>query len=695
MFKQQNLSHYKSLFVDFHNPEFLEEAFQKFDAREYIKTIKSVKPDMVMFWANDHYGNCFYDTKIGHKHCRLKADYFGELAVEAHKNQMAVFAYFVVGWHNYSAIQHPDWEQVGPDGKPWNPFPSFYWKWVCLNSPQREYCVAQMKEITRKYAIEGIWIDILMTLPCGCYCQSCQEKFEKMYGTPIPRNPERGSIEAKRITDFRYKNTYDFFLEAKAQLEKIKPELIITYNGSGDILFSAIDSDALSDKLSQERALWKSRWTKTQGKPFEFLITRGYYSWSDWVIKPLDRLRTEVSTILANGGRVLLGDHGNPDGTLEPYVYKELAVIFEEIDKAKEWVRDTRSVSDVAILHSVESHKMKQWLSVDPTQFLADGLLSEMQGAYKILIEGKKQFEIISEKNLSHLRQYNNLIIPNQLCLSEEDVQHIEEFVRNGGNLISTYETGLRREDGTLRENFILNKIMGVDFLSQSLFSIDYIDDIEDCIKDNLPEIPLLISPEPAAVRGQTKGVMKASVLTRIDTAQLLARITHPSCERTPEHWVSHSHSNPRDKTQYPAIAYHKYGQGQSVYFAQPIFKAYWNTEYHPLRDLVLNILRFLNQRDTIEVTAPLGVEVVLTRREKNFIIHLVNLPQWELGKEIKQLQESLPIFNIEVKLKAPEAKKVLLPLLENKSLSFQKGNGFVSFKVPQLEVHQIVVVEC
>ena len=184
-------------------------------------------------------------------------------------------------------------------------------------------------------------------------------------------------------------------------------------------------------------------------------------------------------------------------------------------------------------------------------------------------------------------------------------------------------------------------------------------------------------------------------MLTRIDTAQLLARITHPSCERTPEHWVSHSHSNPRDKTQYPAIAYHKYGQGQSVYFAQPVFKAYWNTECHPLRDLVLNILRFLNQRDTIEVTAPLGVEVVLTRREKNFIIHLVNLPQWELGKEIKQLQESLPIFNIEVKLKALGAKKVLLPLLENRSLSFQEGNGLISFEVPELEVHQIVVVEC
>lgn len=78
--------------MDFHNPEFLEEAFQKFDAREYIKLIKSVKPDMVMFWANDHYGNCFYDTKIGHKHSLLEADYFGELTEEAHKNQMAVFA---------------------------------------------------------------------------------------------------------------------------------------------------------------------------------------------------------------------------------------------------------------------------------------------------------------------------------------------------------------------------------------------------------------------------------------------------------------------------------------------------------------------------------------------------------------------------------------------------------------------------
>lgn len=695
MSTKQNYFYRKSLFVDFHNPEFLEEAFEEFNAKEYIRLIKSLNPDMVMFWANDHYGNCFYDTKIGHKHSRLKTDYFGELVEEAHKNDIAVFAYFVVGWHNYSAIKHPDWEQIGSNGKPWKRLPSFYWKWVCLNSPQRQYCIDQMKEIVKKYDIEGVWIDILFTIPCGCYCQYCQMKFKRTYGTSILQNPEPASLAARRIVNFRYRNRYDFLTQAKEELEKIKPSLILTYNCSGDIVFSDLDSDNLVDKLSQERHLWKSRWAKTQGKPFEFLITRGYYAWSDWTIKPLDRLRAETSTVLANGGGILLGDHGNPNGTLEPYVYKNLSIIFKEIDKIEEWTKDSESISDVAVLHSVRSHKMKQWLLPDTENYFAVGdLLSEMQGAYKVLIEGKKQFEIISEEKLSDIRRYNTLIIPNQLYLSKKDCYHIEDFVRRGGSLISTYQTGLYGQEGKLRENFVLNEIIGTDYLSESHFSIDYIDNIDDCLESGLPKIPLLISPRPVSLIGQDERKQPASLFTRVNDSRILARITHPSCERTAEHWVSHTHSNPHDRTEHPAIIYNKYGRGRSVYITLPIFKAYWNTLYHPLRNLVLNIIQLLNPESLIEVSAPLGVEVVVTKRDNNLIIHLVNMPQWELGREVKGLQEILPIFGIGIRLHAPQARKVFLPLLKNKSLPFEKRRDFISFKIPELRVHQIAVVD-
>jgi hypothetical protein len=681
--------HRKSLFVDFHNPEFLKEAFSRFDAEGYIEQIKAFDPKMVMFWANDHYGNCFYNTRIGHKHERLKADYFGELAGEARRQGMAVFAYFVVGWHNYAVLTHPDWEQIDADGMPFSPFPNFHWRWACFNSPHRDDCIAQMKEIVESYGIDGIWIDILLIIPGGCYCHYCQDKYRQTFGEEMPSNPPPGTPSAKNIVEFQYLTRYDFLVDAKSALKAIKPDLIVTYNCSGDTWLSDVESDGLMDKLSQERSLWKARWAKTQGKPFEFLVTRGNYNWSDWTIKPKHRLEVEISTILANGGGVVFGDHGSPNGTLEPAVYSTLQGVMNRMDEKIPWVEGARPVADIAVLHSVKNHRMKQWLSRDGSY-----LLSEANGAYQILVEAKKQFEIISEKGLEDLGRYSTLIVPNQGFLAKKEARLISEFVQTGGNLLATYQTGLFGEDGRLRKDFALADVIGTHYEGVSSFSVDYIDGIETSLLADIPPIPLLVSPYRLPMRDDAKKEMGASLLTALGEGVSLASITHPSCERSATHWVSHGHANPWMKTDHPAFVSHSFGKGKSFYVALPVFRAYYCTRYQYLSRIVSRILDFMGGEESLRVRAPLGVEVVATRREEQWILHFVNLPHAELGKELKQVQEIVPVYDLRVNLREPRARRVFLPLSGERELPFTEQEGRVYFSVPELRIHQIVVID-
>ena len=176
--------------------------------------------------------------------------------------------------------------------------------------------------------------------------------------------------------------------------------------------------------------------------------------------------------------------------------------------------------------------------------------------------------------------------------------------------------------------------------------------------------------------------------------AEALAYITHPSCERTDEEWVSHSHSNPREKTDFPALLYRAYGKGKSLYIPLPVFRAYGASPYGLIRELLLKLLDFLDPEPTVRIQAPLGVEVTCMRKNGRTILALVNLPHGELARELKEVQEVLPVTDMPVMLKAQNVKTVSLPLSENASLAFERRGEYISFAIPKLHIMQVAVVE-
>ncbi|PYV15738.1 MAG: hypothetical protein DMG21_14095, partial [Acidobacteria bacterium] len=116
-----------------------------------------------------------------------------------------------------------------------------------------------------------------------------------------------------------------------------------------------------------------------------------------------------------------------------------------------EHYRDVANVADVAVLHS---HASMAFNNDRPWQ---SSMLFE-----QALIQAKIPFDIIFDQQLMDLSKYRVLALPDQECLSDEQVALIRHFVEHGGGLVSTEHSSLYTEWRLRRRDFGLEDLLKV-----------------------------------------------------------------------------------------------------------------------------------------------------------------------------------------------------------------------------------------
>ena len=86
------------------------------------------------------------------------------------------------------------------------------------------------------------------------------------------------------------------------------------------------------------------------------------------------------------------------------------------------------------------------------------------RGITYALMRAHLPYRSLTAENLtSGLNGISTLLLPNVTVLSDSVMDAIRQFVRDGGNLVATGHTSLYRTDGTIRSNFGLSDVFGVD----------------------------------------------------------------------------------------------------------------------------------------------------------------------------------------------------------------------------------------
>jgi len=600
----------------------------RFDGRQIVRRALAAHSEYLVLWVRDG-DYAYYNSKLLPKAPGLgERDPLREALEEAQGKKLPIIAYCVVQQGGHFLKAHPEWEMRGADGKPLGRF--------CYTSGYLE----AMKALTAEqlaYDIQGFHIDMLdqgFGPPYGCWCQACQQQFEKEYGRAMPKGltwDENWEL----MLEFRYRSSERFMKALHAHVKSIKPLATVDFNYHGNPPFSfevgqrPVQHACNGDFITGETGVWGfSALTVGLNAAFyhaaapdqrvQVAMQRGVRMYHDQTTRPLHDLRWELFTLLAHGAFVTVVDKTGFDGWLDPVAYDRIGHCFAEA-LAKRAHFGHRPMAEVGLYFS---SRTRDWLGREkPADYFQSFL-----GAHKAMVYEHIPFGVVLDENasLETLARFPIVMLPNTAILSERELTTLQGYVERGGKLLVTGQSGLFGRRGEPRSESSLRGLIGAK-LKRRLDSLDnwvLLPPRKDPLnvgmgKRTRADVPgrffagLSEQAWPFLVKGP------ASVY-ETTSATSIGELYQP--HRTTRQLGGKEDSEGRewpmspDTPVGPAILVNPIGQGVVLTLAcSPDFATASEHHIPEARKLLRDAVRFLNPTPRLEITAPPTVETVVT----------------------------------------------------------------------------------
>ena len=561
----------------------------------------------------------------------------------AHANGLREILYWNVHCVYEETIQtHPEWRQKFKNGDPIRAYGNQYL--ICINSPWKD---EYLKNLVRLFdhELDGLFLDGPMFAGSGCYCEYCQEKFLKQQGKSI------FNAEYKEFLDFRTNSVTEMIKSTYEIKEEKNPDLRLYINNSA--LRADVTGSNTSkvypyvDFLGTEGGFcWINKTfdythttshakyieTKANGKPYIVFIAGDAkpYSYCMYTGAETERL---YALSLAQGANIWYGIHG-PTKMMKSEAGRVVAKMNRYIKKNEKYLTNTKSCAKVALMWSdaTANYYASSVMKTDFTDLQEIGGEGKngnhhdaLVGFADILTRSHVQYDIADQDCIYDRRIFNYelLILPTYACLSEEEAEIIREFVNRGGNIISTFDTGMFDESGKKRSKGVLDDVFGVKRGKQVEYpdvGIGYTKLYEDIEENTIPMSGFAWEVKP------------------IESAELLAESYYPMAGR----YVAFPTES------YGYIVRNMYGKGTSIFISGTTGEVYNEWCNPDNRKMIAR--RLLETANPLTVTnAPQSVEISLRKQRHtgNYYIHLVNMTRGP-GRP---MEETIPVFDIVVEL--------------------------------------------
>jgi hypothetical protein len=309
-------------------------------------------------------------------------------------------------------------------------------------------------------------------------------------------------------------------------------------------------------------------------------------------------------------------------------------------------------------------------------------------------------------------KQLSLLILPNLGILTDDQDANVRRFVEKGGGLIATGESSLYNEWGDIRADYALTDLLGVHYLKNEL--PDSAEKHRNKIGETLHTY-LRLSPElrgnvdgpitgaEPVITGKRHSVLKGFEETdilsfggllkplKVDSGVEVIMTFIPEFPIYPPEtaWMRES------KTDIPGVILNTLPSGARIAFIPADIDrqfAIYNLPDHG--NLLENIIRWAS-KDTIPLKVECSgmIDCNLYRQPNRLILHLVNLTS--TGTWRQPTDEFIPVGPVKVSVKLPEdvTGKILKLLVSEQSISTEIKDGWVSFTIPSIMDHEVVVV--
>ena len=299
-------------------------------------------------------------------------------------------------------------------------------------------------------------------------------------------------------------------------------------------------------------------------RPFEFHTSRTTTLHDFETTKPYNELLTSSSVATLHSAANLIIDSINPDGTLNPEVYKFLRQ--QNAKRAPyEPFLGGDMLADVAIYYDKESMYDPGENGVHVTDAKSEvPHLSGVVGASRILREAHIPYGLVTNVNLDKLSDFRAVIVPNVLEMTEDQAAQFRGFVKKGGVLYASGPSSLNRFDPA-GPRFLLEDVLGVRYKGILGTEWTYLSPQDSEMKQSIWPQDAFSFPGPM-IQAET-----------VAAAQVLATVTLPFVDpkegnclnvRFAQIWNNPPALTPGTA---PGIVIHPFGKGKAIWIAAPI----------------------------------------------------------------------------------------------------------------------------
>jgi hypothetical protein len=564
---------YRRLLMDTHVPDWDPAFLALYNPADFIRSAAAAEFQSVMQYANSHVGLCLWPTDIGQRHAALKGrDFFGETVRECRRRNLRVIAYYSLIFDNWAYQSHPDWRIVAEDGR------SHSWNkrigTVCPNSPYAKHAQSVLEELIGSYAVDGVFLDMTFW-PEVCYCPHCEARFRDEQRAPLPR-----------IVDWGDQNWRLFQMSRQAWLLQFAKDITQTIKGTRPITVTHQCSTIFHDWRAgvpleirdacdyvggdfyggpaQYSLACKVFNSLTRSRPFEFHTSRTIGLGDFETTKSLHELTVSSFVATLHSAACLFIDAVKPNGEFNHFAYQMMGSV-NELRKPFEPFLGGRLLANIAVYYDRDSFYDPAQVGESPVH-IKGGVphLKGMTGVARTLSRAHLPFGMVTNATLGELVAYDIVILSSVLELTPDKADIFRGFVRDGGILIATGTSSVRRDSGG-ESRFLLEDVLGVEYAGMMGTSFSYLTPLRGRERD-------LIYPQEAVSYEGPMVKAKALPGTVVVATATLPWVSPEEGTAENDRFAQIWSNPPAAKAGTdPGITVNRYGKGTAIWMAAPI----------------------------------------------------------------------------------------------------------------------------
>jgi len=570
---------------------------------------------------------------------------------------------------------------------------------VCWMTPYRQAYMEYVTHVIRDYDIDGIYFDAWIPFDFWpgkqlCYCDGCLNGFRKATGLELPYHENDADYtqeELKTIDMYHAWYKEEFIanvVEKVSEIVRKYKDIPQICNIVNPVYMASVDYRIVNrmDAFLYERGhsiLERAQGASTSRSIGMYILPYigTYHNWPRLAFQGINYQQEIFTNLMFGGGSIV----AQPTGYLYEAGHRQYVRYPYEIIKNNEvLLRGTENYPYVGVLFgyaSPKEHVQESWI-----HGTTDARTCSL-GAFAACLYNHIQVSSISEFVLDTpdlLKKYPVIYLANVPYLSPERVKNIINYVKNGGCLVVSYETGLFDKDGHRQVQFDLQDLCKVKpFIPEG--------ELAETVKSYTTMVG---GPNDLYLSVSEEG---GKFLDKGGENQLFPLFYYESVKVLDGGKVLMNIVTGADKKAIlPGVVMSEFGKGRVLYCASALESLY-NSEGP---DVVGELIRKFIETVAPEpapylLNAPASLISNLVTKENTLIFHLTNWTGNKFEHPWKNEYYLAPVENAHVKIRIPENKKVKkVYTLVNSDFQKRITGQVLEVTFPRIDAYQALVVE-